>query len=48
MDELLDDEDHNMFYNCLLERFVELSKHTQVGGFVFDRDGYTEDYIQFY
>lgn len=47
MDELLEDKDYSGLYNSLSARFSELSKHTMVGGFIFDIEGYTDDFVNF-
>lgn len=47
MDELLDDKDYSGLYSSLLARFNELSKQSMVGGFIFDREGYTDDFVNF-
>jgi hypothetical protein len=45
MDELLTEEEYNNFYNLLLSRFQWLSTDKKLIGFIFDREGYSEDYI---
>jgi hypothetical protein len=45
MDELLNDDDFTGLYNSLLNRFIELSKQSMVGGFIFDIEGYTDDFV---
>lgn len=47
MDELLDENDYSSLYSSLFSRFVGLSEHSMVGGFIFDREGYMEDYLSF-
>jgi len=47
MDELLDENDYSSLYSSLFARFVGLSKQSMVGGFIFDREGYMDDYLRF-
>lgn len=47
MDELLDENDYSSLYSSLFTRFVGLSEQSMVGGFIFDREGYMEDYLRF-
>lgn len=45
MDELLTEEEYDDLYNLLLSRFQKLSTDKKLIGFIFDREGYSEDYI---
>jgi hypothetical protein len=45
MDELLTEEEYDELYNLLLIRFQKISIDKKLRGFIFDSEGYSEDYI---
>jgi hypothetical protein len=45
MDELIEDSEQNMLLNFMKQRFWGLLEKNLSIGFVFDKEGYSEDYI---